>query len=105
MTAADHPSVRGVLKRADDARALIARLCDTGDAVPLDLPVPVRAVLDGSLEECQRLAAINADLAARITAARQDAFRYLRKRGDAGDLARNVEAALAPRNDHPDEVA
>jgi hypothetical protein len=40
-----------------------------------------------------------AALEERITAARQDVFPYLRESTQRGELALNVEAALAPRID------
>jgi hypothetical protein len=86
-----------------DTKAALARLADEGKAIILTQPAQVASVLDGSLEECARLAAENAELRERIRAARQDVFPLLRVTGLIGELARNVEAALDPQPE-PAEV-
>jgi hypothetical protein len=82
-----------------DAKAALARLEEERKAIIVTRPAQLASILDGSLEECARLAAENAELRERIRAARQDVFPLLRTTGLIGELARNVEAALDP---HPE---
>jgi hypothetical protein len=77
---------------ADDAQAALAGLIEKGDAVTLADPILIGDILTEAL-------ARNAILEERITAARQDVFPYLREPTLRGELALNVEAALAPRTD------
>jgi hypothetical protein len=76
----------------DDARTALAGLIAKGDAVTLADPILIGDILTEVLTRC-------ATLEQRITAARQDVFPYLRERSQRGELAMNVEAALAPRID------
>jgi predicted transcriptional regulator len=59
-------------------------------------------VLDGSLEECARLARRVAELEERLTAIRQTVFPHLREQTRRGELARDVEAEADP---HPEPGA
>jgi hypothetical protein len=77
---------------ADDAQTALAGLIEKGDAITLADPIRLGDILTEALA---RLAALEE----RITAARQDVFPYLREPTLRGELALNVEAALAPRTD------
>lgn len=86
-----------------DTKAALARLTEEGKAIILTRPAQVATVLDGSLEECARLAAENAELRERLQAIRQTVFPYLREPNQRGDLARDVEAEADPQPE-PGEV-
>jgi hypothetical protein len=92
-----------------DIAEQLAKLAEDGTLVHLADPMRLGVVLDGSLEECARLAHRVAELEERLRAIRQTVFPYLRERTPHGELTRRGELACdveAEADPHPEpEVA
>jgi hypothetical protein len=91
-----------------DIAAKLAKLAEDGTLVHLTDPMPLGVILDGSLEECARLAHRVAELEERLRAIRQTVFPYLRERTPHGESTRRRELALdveAEADPHPEPGA